>query len=130
MRLDRRIAVVLALVAAGCAGVGPSGPGGGYDGGDPYHRDDPYYSRTLSRHEARLRAEEQALEEQRLRRLQRERRENLLERQDRRRNELEAEGEWTQGDARRQHRARRAQQERFEEQRGELRDSHDREWDR
>jgi hypothetical protein len=75
-------------------------------------------------------AEEQALEEQRLRRLQRERRENLLERQDRRRNELEAEGEWTQGDARRQHRARRAQQERFEEQREELRDSHDREWDR
>ena len=85
MRLDRQITIVLALVAAGCAGTGPYGSrGGGSYGGDPY------YSPGLSRHEARVLTEQQALEERRLQRLQRERRENLLERQDRRRDNLEA----------------------------------------
>lgn len=125
MRLDRRISIVLALVAAGCTGLGSGSRGGG-----GYYGDDPYYSRGLSRHEARVLADQQALEERRLQRLQRERRENLLERQDKRRNTLEAAGEWDQRDARRQQRARRAQKERFEDQREQLRDFHDRELDR
>ena len=124
MRLDRRISIVLALVTAGC-GMGPSGSRGGYSGGG-----DPYYSPGLSRQEARLLAEQQALEEHRLERLQRERRENLLERQDKRRDTLEATGEWDTRDERRQQRTRRAQKERFEEQREQLRDYHDREWGR
>ena len=127
MRLDRRIAIVLALVLAGCAGLGGSR---GRSGGDPYYRDDPYYGGGPSRHDARVLAEQQALEERRLQRLQRERRENLLERQDKKRNTLEAEGDWDQRDARRQQRARRAQKERFEEQRERLEEFHDREWNR
>jgi hypothetical protein len=77
MRLDRRIAIVLALLATGCAGIGSRGGG---SGGDPYYRGDPSYGPGLSRHETRILADEQALEEHRLRRLQQERRENLLER--------------------------------------------------
>ena len=125
MRLDRRISIVLALVAAGCAGMGSSASRG--DGG--YYGDGPYDSPGLSRHDARVLADQQALEERRLQRLQRERRENLLERQDKRRNTLEAAGEWDQRDARRQRRAREEQKERFEDQREELKDYHDREWD-
>ena len=128
MRLDQRISIVLALVAAGCAG--PYGSRGGSSGGDPYYRGDLPYGPGLSRHEARVLAEQQSLEQLRLQRLQRERRENLLERQDKRRNALEATGEWDARDARSQRRDRRAQKERFEDQREELRDYHDREWDR
>jgi hypothetical protein len=123
MRPDRAIGIVLALWAAGCGG--PYGSRGGYGGGyDPYYRD------GLSRHEARVLAEEQELEERRLQRLQRERREDLHERQDRRREELESAGEWDARDERRQRRARRAQNERFQKQREELRDYHQHEWDR
>ena len=122
----RGVAIVLALWAAGCGT--PYGSRGGHGGGGPY--DDPYYRERLSRREARILTQEQSLEERRLERLQRERRENLLERQDRRRNELESAGEWDTRDARRQRRARRGQTERFQEQRKELRDYHDREWER
>ncbi len=115
--------IVLALLMAGCGA--PYGSGGRHRGSRPY--DDPYYREGLSRHEARVLAEQQALEEQRL---QRERKENLLERQDKRRNALEAAGEWDTRDARRQRRARHEQKERFEEQREELRDYHEREWER
>jgi len=129
MRPDRGIAIVLALWAAGCGA--PYGSRGGDSGGGSGPYDDPYYhDEGLSRHEARVLADEQALEQRRLERLQRERKENLLERQDKRRNALEAAGEWDTRDARRQRRARREQKERFEEQRKELRDYHEREWDR
>jgi hypothetical protein len=124
MRPGRGIAIVLALAAVAC---GSYGSRGGYGRG-PY--DDPYYGGGLSRHDARVLSDEQALEKRRLERLQRERRENLTERQERRREDLESAGEWDQRDARRQRRARQAQKERFEEQRKELRDYHDREWDR
>jgi hypothetical protein len=126
VRPDRGIAIVLALWAASCGA--PYGSRGGGGGGGPY--DDPYYRDRLSRREARILAEEQALEQRRLERLQHERRENLLERQDRRRDAQESAGEWDARDERRQRRARRAQKERFDEQRKELRDYHEREWER
>jgi hypothetical protein len=124
MRAGWGIAIVLALSAVACGSYGSRGD----YGRGPY--DDPYYGGGLSRRDARVLEDEQELEKRRLERLQRERRENLVERQERRREDLESAGEWDTGDARRQRRARQAQNDRFEDQRKELRDYHDREWDR
>lgn len=124
MRVHRRIALVLGLLALGCAGTGPWGSGARDDGHDPYDRD------GLSRHDVRVLSDEQALEQRRLQRLQEKQREELRTRQEERREKLEAAGDWDQRDARRQKRARDAQRERQEEQREGLREHHDLEWDR
>jgi hypothetical protein len=97
--------------------------------GDPYgHGNQGWYRDRYYGRSARELAADQARARRALRHDQQDRRDTLLEKQDRRRSSRQAEGTWKRKNVRYQQQQRRDQQERFRRERQEQRKRQDRAW--